>query len=241
MSVRNRPLALALSLLAAGPVLADTPVDEPLAAIVQGMHSSELKSYRVMLAGLDAFEEFHTLAPDAPEMRFRLRPTEEDADMGDLALRIAGEDTSLAVPVAADNTFILPPSELVADDNADLQLNKPKSKFRWQPDIRSLGVPENMRRLGDLRLEAKVKIATAKAEMSFMLKSLVNSLLRSADWAMHEKILIPTTTARQLAKATLLHGDQRIALDLTPEGHGFQPPIRNKAYPDDALIELVYA
>jgi hypothetical protein len=219
-----------------------TWAEEPKSVEIKGIRNPELKTYRVMAAGLDAFDEYHALAPDATELRFRLRGRiGANKDLDDLQLRIAGDNTSINLPIDSDLTFVLPRSQAAADDNADLVLNKPKGGYRWAPDIHTPSVPANMRRLGDLRLECQVLVAVGKQEMGFMMKAFVNSLLLTSDWCMHEKVHIGFHLQRQLSKATLLHGDQRIALKITDKGHHFEPLLNDRSYPDDTLIELEYA
>lgn len=82
--------------------------------------------------------------------------------MLDLRLRLAGDTQSVDLPIDDAFTFELPRSQPFLDDNADLELSKPKTGYRWQPDIHSAGVPQGMRRLGDLRLECEVLINVAK-------------------------------------------------------------------------------
>lgn len=211
--------------------------------VVNGIRNPELKTYRVMAAGLDAFDEYHALAPSAPEVRFKLRARSgaQPVDMDNLAMRIAGDSISIPLPIAADYTFSLPRSEEARKENADLLLNKPKGGYRWQPDIHSVGVPAGMRRLGDLRLECKVLVATAKEEIGFWLTSMINTLLLTTDWCSHEKIQLSTAAAQRIATATLTHGEQRVPLKVSSDGTSYVPPLGNKAYPDDALIEIRYS
>jgi hypothetical protein len=235
--------AATLAMALAAPAWADAPAGEPQSVEIKGVKNPELKTYKVMLAGLDAFDDLHALAPTARELRFKLRARggAKDVDLSNLALHISGDNTSIDVPIAADLTFALPRNEAAERDDADLVLNKPKGGYRWQPDIRSEAVPENMRRLGDLRLECEVLIAVGKQEIGFMLKAFINSLLLTTDWCMHEKMKINTYSPRKISKATLLHEGQRIELKITDKGLGYQPPLSNKSYPDDALIELEFA
>lgn len=249
------PLALMLCVLASQPAGAEqqqemqsasasaSPGKENDAVEIKNIRNPELKTYRVMAAGLDAFDEHHALAPAAPEVRFKLRPRHgaKGVDMDKLALRIAGDQTSIPLPIAPDNTFVLPRSAEAAREDADLLLNKAKGAYRWQPDIHSPGVPAGMRRLGDLRLECQVLVATAKEEIGVMFKAMINSLLLTTDWCSHKKIVLHTASARRIGSATLLHGAQRINLKLSEEGMGYAPPLSDKTYPDDALIDIIFA
>lgn len=236
-------LCLAGALLAAGAAQAQPVAAEQEPVHVSGMRNPELKRYRVMSAGLDAFDDNHDLAPNAKELRFKLRPRANAAPgaMDNLSLRIAGDTLSIPVPIEPDGTFVLPRSEQAYDEDADLQLNKKKGSYRWHPDIRSPFVPTNMRRLGDLRLECQVKVAVAKKEMGFWVKALINSFLLSTDWCNVPKLQLHTAVDRKLASATLLYGQQRIRLHLSGDGEGYVPPLSDRTYPDDTLIELKYA
>lgn len=237
------PISFAAAILLATCAQAQPVPAEQEPVHVSGMRNPELKPYRVMSAGLDAFEDHHDLAPNARELRFKLRPRASappDA-MDNLSLRIAGDTISIPVPLAPDGSFVLPRSEQAYEENADLQLNKKKGSYRWQPDIHSPYVPTTMRRLGDLRLECQVKVAIAKKEMGFWIKALVNSFLLSSDWCNVPKLQLHTAVERKLAGATLLYGQQRIRLHLSGDGEGYVPPLSDRTYPDDTLIELKYA
>lgn len=210
---------------------------------ISAIRNPELKPYRVMLAGVDAFDEHHALAPTATMVRFKLRPRGGDAsvDMADLQLRIAGETISIALPLAADSTFALPRNELAAAENADLLVNKKKGHYRWQADVHSASVPDGMRRLGDLRLECQVLVAIAKKEMPFFLRGMLNTLLLTTDWCMNEKIAIPTPTTRIVKSATLVNGERRVVLKVDDKGLGYTAPINDKTVPDNALVEVQFA
>ena len=236
-------LAFAIAILVAGPAHAQPVPAEQEPVHVSGMRNPELKRYRVMSAGLDAFDDNHDLAPNAKELRFKLRPRASagpDA-MDNLTLRIVGDTISIPVPIDPDGTFVLPRSAQAYNEDADLQLNKKKGGYRWHPDIRSPFVPVNMRRLGDLRLECQVKVAVAKKEMGFWTKALINSFLLSTDWCNVPKLQLHTTVDRKLASATLLYGEQRIRLHLSGDSEGYVPPLSDRTYPDNTLIELKYA
>ncbi|MGK5035047.1 hypothetical protein [Janthinobacterium sp. LB3P118] len=165
--------------------------------------------------------------------------TQADA-MHDLALRIAGNETSIALPLSADGSFTLPRSAQADSEDADLITNKKKGQYRWQPAIQSDGVQASMRRLGDLRLQCQVMIAIAKKEIAFWVRTLVGTLLRTTDWCSAEQFKMDTRSDAPLASATLLAGEQRIALTVEKEGSSFLAPIGDTRYAHDTLIELLY-
>ncbi|OEZ55120.1 hypothetical protein [Duganella sp. HH105] len=230
-------LLLALSL---PPALAD----DAKTIEINGTRNPELKRYRVMLAGLDAFDEYHALAPKAPALNFRLRVrsgAQEGATLDNLTLRIAGDQASVPVPLAGDGLFSLPRIAALADEDADLVLNQRKGNYRWDADVRSAGVPPNMRRLGDLRLECEVVVAVAKKEIPMWIHATVTTLLLSNHWCGSDKLNWTGRSPRKLRQATLVADGQRLALELGDGGKTYTSPTGNPAYPDDALIELEYA
>ncbi|MGK5010512.1 hypothetical protein [Janthinobacterium sp. MDB2-8] len=236
--------ALLCAILTLSPITAhaDAPPETGQSIHINSIRNPELKSYRVMAAGLDAFDEHHALAPKAREVRFQLvAGSRAPADaMQDLSLRIAGNETAIALPLAADGSFTLPRSAQADSEDADLITNKKKGQYRWQPVIHSDGVPAGMRRLGDLRLQCQVTIAIAKKEIPFWVRTLVGTLLRTTDWCSSERLKMGTRSDAPLASATMLDGEQRIALKVEKEGRSFLSPIGDTRYADDTLIELIY-
>ena len=220
---------------------ADAPADTGQSIHINSIRNPELKTYRVMAAGLDAFDAYHALAPKAREVRFQLAAgSRAPADaMLDLSLRIAGSDTSIALPLAADGSFALPRSAQADSEDADLVTNKKKGHYRWQSSVYSEGVPAGMRRLGDLRLQCQVMIAIAKKEIPFWVRTLVGTLLRTTDWCSSEQLKLGSRSDAPLASATLLDGERRVDLKVEKAGRSFLAPIGDTRYGDDTLIELV--
>ena len=221
---------------------ADAPADTGQAVHVNSIRNPELKSYRVMTAGLDAFDDHHALAPKAREVRFQLIPgpgTPADI-MQDVALRIAGNDTTITVPLSADGSFVLPRSAQADSEDADLVTNSKQGQFRWQASVRSDGVPPGMRRLGDLRLQCQATVAIAKKEIPFLIRTLVATKLRTTDWCSADALKMGTHSDPAIASATLLDGERRVALQVKNGGTSFLAPVGDTRYADDTLIELVY-
>ena len=231
-------LCLALGNASAGA----TPAAEPGQVVITGMKNPDMRSYRATVAGLDAFEDNHHYAPLAPEVRFRMVGRKKSAAPTEpLALRIVGDGEGDSIPLAidADGWFTVLRIQAAYDSNADLVLNQKKGKFRALPEVRTPGLPDNVRRLGDLRLECRVRIAIGKYEAPFWLVALVNGIMLTGDWCGHEKIGWTITTAIPLAGATLVDGDRKVELKL--EGRDYQVPIGDKSWPDDTRIELRFA
>lgn len=218
------------------------PAAEPEPVVITGLRNPDIRSYRAVVAGLDAFEQHHQLAPLAPEVRFRLRASGPSATPAEpLALRIVGDDDSapIALPIDADGAFRVPRIQAAYDAKADLVLNQKKNKFRAKAEVRTPGLPDNVRRLGDLRLECRVRIAIAKYEAPFWVIAVVNGIFLSSDWCGHGKIDWTLQSDLPLAGATLVDGTR--TADLQLHGKEYMVPIGDQSWPDDTLIELRYA
>jgi hypothetical protein len=256
MALWNRiATALLLAQLVGGPVaaqVADAPpakqaeAGEPDAAapqmvIINGSRSPELQPYRYMLSGLDAFDDDHALAPAATEVRFRLRGKgKASADvLAGAVVRLSGKDTDIVLPLADDGGFVLPRNRAAEDDNADVVVNRKKNSIGWNPDIRSAGVPDGMRRMGDVRLECRVLVAVAKNYIPFLVRAMINTLTLTTDWCGFKDFELSVRSDREISSATLVEGERRRPLKIGDDGKSYSVPIGDKTYSNDALIELL--
>lgn len=239
---------LLLQFVCAAAIAADNPsVPNAVAAqggetvTVSGTKDPEFKSYRQMLAGLDAFEQHHQLAP-ASSPRFVLRPQQADAGVYGVTLRIAGNETSINVPLAADGTFSLPRNQaLASEDNVELLLNRKKGLYRWRPDVRSPDVPDNARRLGDLRLECEMRWAVEKNDLNFVTRTLFRTMGGPCQ-SVNVFVLYPAP--EKLIGAILVSGKRRESLSadrLVRNGIFFAPPLHDRSWPDDTIVEFNFA
>jgi hypothetical protein len=238
----NAAVAFALLLACAGAGAAQQDQDVP-AVEVNGMKNPEMKSYRAVVAGLDAFDSHHRLAPRVEQLRFRMLTRQGAADSADdkLALRIASDEESFNVPVTVDGLFVVPRNESAYDHKADLIFNRKKGSYQVVPEIRTPGLPDNVRRLGDLRLDCKVRVAIAKEEIPLWATLMVNSILLGTDWCakIKEKGGLSFPSQQALAKATLVEGER--SMELGSSGHRYMVPVGDTSWSDEALVQLQYA
>lgn len=240
-------LLLAACAAAAAQDAAQTPAqdalqDAPQTVEVKELRNPELRSYRAIMAGVDAFEEHHALAPAAPELRFRLRPKRGQPPLADgepLSVRISGSGAPIAVPVAADATFTLPRIQSALDDNADLILNRKKGLMEGLPQVRTPGLPEHVRRLGDIRLECEVLTVIGKREMGFLLKATISTFMLSGNWCAQKKAQFWFSAARPVASAVIREGAREAEVKV--QKWSFLPPLGDQSWSNDALIELHFA
>src|SRR5258706_15058610 len=156
-------MAMACGLMIAGATCAAAPPEPAGAATgtllrpmtVNVMRDPVDKSYRKMVKGMELFEEMRGMAPHAA-LRFKLLPRRPDTQMDGITLAIDAESLSIPVPVRADNSFTLERHQKALDEDAVVTSNRKTLSMTWRAEIRTPGLPPNVRRLGDLRLECPV-------------------------------------------------------------------------------------
>ena len=113
-------------------------------------------------------------------LRFRMRHADggpANADDG-LRLRLASDDGTFQenVPIDAAGLLTVQRSQAAYDADATFILNRKNGLYTGHPEVRTAGLPDNVRRLGDLRLECRVTIAIVKEQMPFMARAAINAV-----------------------------------------------------------------
>lgn len=248
-----RAIALGALLLCGSAAAEDKPVRELEPVHVNAMRNPEVRKYKVILAGLDAFDKHRALAPAAEGLRFRLRPQAKDEAAQPLAVRLVG-DGGFNMPLAidAERRFVVPRVDAAEDAESELELNRKRRTYGTDPYIRTPGLGANQRRLGDLRLECKVTVAMAKQEIPTFGVLAINTILLRTDWCgffgdpedfrwegLSRKVHFPYHSDGPLLGAVLVDGKRSAKLEV--KGRTFHVPIGNDSWSDDAVIELSYA
>lgn len=217
------------------------------------------KSYRRMLQGMQRFERERALAPQAA-LRFRLLPRQPGTDMRGIKLKIVGDTSSMVLPVGTDNSFTLDYHEQLWREDAAVLANRKTLSMTWRAEVRSPGVPEGMRRLGDLRLECLVGMEAGLVSNNAHLFAWLDEFLRSADKVCSdpngnymyfaEKPIFSITLQAGTRRATLpFHAlyagnppaaelpfcDCQVLLD-----RSYFAPIWDRSWPDDTLLSFEY-
>lgn len=233
------PLLLALVLV---PVhaAADAP-SEPATVIVPGTRIALGWPYSALTAGVAAFDDGRALAPRAV-LRFRLLLADGVTRLDNVMLTLDEGDTLTPVPLGTDGYFSAPRGP--AARGARLAVNRNGGQFDGertpQPDVRSPGLPDNVRRLGDLRLECRVKMAMAKETLGFA-SSLAISALGGMNWcAPRKEHGYTVTAARPVAQASLSEADRTMALPVK-DHRRIAVPIADRSWGDGALVTFDYS
>lgn len=217
------------------------------------------KSYRKMLQGVERFRHEHALAPQAT-LRFRLLPRQPGTSMEGVKLKVVGDTASAPVPIGADNSFTLEYNEQLWREDAAVLANRKTLSMTWRAEVRSPGVPEGMRRLGDLRLECLVGMQAGLVSNNAHLFAWLDEFLRSPDKVCSD----PNGnymffTERPLFSVTLQHDGRRATLPFHALYAGNPPdaempycdcqvlldrsyyaPVWDRSWPDDTLLSFDY-
>lgn len=241
-------MRLASFLLAAACVhTAVHAADDPMQAVeVQGVRNPEMRTYRSVLAGLDAFDEYRKLAPNAPPLSFRYRSNKNGVPPeSGLQLRITGKGDSTYINVAPDGEFIVPRIASAYDDDGDLILNRKAHTYRTDPVVRTPGLAPDVLRMGDLRLSCQVTVGIGKYELGFLRRTTVTGLLRTSDWCAFKgfkeyETMWSFPSPGRLRSAYVEEGNRSAKIEVTDMWR-VPAPIGNPVWSDDALIHLEFA
>jgi hypothetical protein len=234
------PIALLLCAALAGTTPAAL-ADEPIQSVkVTGLKAPEMRSYRSIVAGLDAFDRDHALAP-AATLRFRMMRQAGGPMLPSdgVVLNLVSDGETIPVPIDADGLLTVQRSQAAYDADATFMLNRKSGMFSAYPEVRTPGLPDNVRRLGDLRLECRVTVAIVKEQMPFLARAAVNTLLMGSQWCTSKEMNFGYPSPMPLAGATLRRGERSMPLQV--EEWRYTVPIGDASWPDDALVELRYA
>jgi hypothetical protein len=251
---------LSLAAMAGSAAALAQAAGQPATVKVQSTRDPVDKSYRKMIKGMERFAREHALAPNAP-LRFHLLPRSPTVDMKGITLRIAGDTVSVPVPVAEDNSFVLPRNEAALREDAALVANRKTTSMTWRAQVITPGLPPGTRRLGDMRLECLVGVEAGLVSNSSPLFAWISEALTSPDQVCNSPngnylffAARPVFAVRLRAgervetlpfsmlyaggeqtKADLPYCDCQVMLDRT-----YYAPIWDKSWPDDTLVEFEY-
>lgn len=245
--MRALPAVLLGACLACGGAVAGTSEapGNPETIHVTALKDPEVRRYAAIVAGLDAFERHRAHAPAVDMLRFRIE-RQRDAPASELpalVVRLEGEHGFVhRLTPNADGDLVIPRIQAALDARSELTLNRKQRQVRVEPRIRTPGLPDNVRRLGDLRLECQVKVAIAKAELGTLSTLALSTLLLTPDWCSFHRDKqngFSFNTGRTVTSAVLVDGN--VSMNLKSRGNGFIAPLYDERWSDDALVELTFA
>jgi hypothetical protein len=252
--------SVAATALAQAPAPPPAPSGPVAKVIVPYTRDPVDKSYRKMINGMERFERDHALAPNA-SLRFRLLPRSRTVAMNGITLRVVGDNVSVPVPVAADNSFVLPYNEQALREDAAVVANRKTTSMTWRASIVTPGLPLDTRRLGDMRLECFVGMEAGLVSNSMPLFGWIADKLTSPEqvcnspdgnYLFFTERPVFSVTLRAGARSEVLpfrmlyaggnqtgdmleYCDCQVLLD-----RSYYAPIWDKSWPDDTLVEFGY-
>ena len=218
------------------------------------------KSYRKMVKGMDLFERDHGLAP-AASLRYRLLQRKPGGEIEHAPLQILGRSFSQRIAVAEDRTFVLPRERKALDEDAVVQSERRAETMTWRADIHTPGLPSNVRRLGDLRLECEVGMEAGLVSQYSVVDRIFDFFENGRDYCAGPAQKYLFFAERPLFSVTLKSGDRRETLPIqklyaaTINGRrselkhcdcealldrAYVLPLGDKSWPNDARVELEY-
>ncbi len=138
------------------------------------------KTLAQLLSAQDAFARHRALAPVAT-LGFRLYARLDPRDLDRLRLDLVDGKSRHDVPLDDHQRFVLDPAwtRADADRGVRLQTNLPDGAVAWKVDVRTPGIADDRRRLGDLRLECEAD--TFHGNLQRGLRTPVSAILDASD------------------------------------------------------------
>lgn len=203
---------------------------------VAGYRHQASFDYAMFLRGADAFVAHHGLAP-AASLRFSVRDPRH-APLTDLKLALVDDEDRLALPLDREETFALPAGSHFKGEGSWIVANRKSGTLDVYPRVMSPEIPDDQRRLGDLRLECEVMWAMRKDTAPLFIRvaaRLTAGICHSPNFALHKQV------ARKLAAAALVQGDRKESIALAKGGYAYIPPLYDRSWSDDARVVLEFA
>jgi len=174
-------------------------------------------------------------------------------------VKLVGDKTNLPIALDSDLGFSLPQDARAANDGAYVSTNRQAKSFAWRVDIRSPGVPPNMRRLGDLRLECKIDLMAAELTPGIKPPAFYALLALGVDPCTVRTVSVGYFAERPLFGVSMVAGARRQELPafalfgskspalfasvfdwILLRDRFYSLPIWDARWPDDSLVELEY-
>lgn len=243
--------ALTLALTALG-ARAQTPEAQLGRVQVQGESAiaREKKTLAQLFKAEALFQKHHALAP-AADLKFKVYARSQADLAPSLDLALVTPAGRRPVVLDGDDRFTIDPAWRQFDERTEVRSRLADGRVTWRPDIRSPGVADGERRLGDLRLQCRVGFGSGVARgmtgLAWLL-ALGGEDCDERDWS-------PSNFAeRPVFAVTLVSGERRMTVSEAllhglRDGNGadydwgyslrermFRVPLGDKRWPDDTRV-----
>ncbi|WP_057298118.1 hypothetical protein [Pelomonas sp. Root1217] len=246
------PVANLLAGALALPASAPSPEAQLGRVEVQGEAAiaREKKTLGQLFKAESLFEKFHALAP-AAALKFKVYARTQADAAPSLELGLLTPAGRRPLVLDAEDRFVVDPAWRQLDERVEIRSRLADGRVTWRPDIRTPGVPEGERRLGDLRLQCRVAFGSGVARGTDFFGGLFSFAIDDCwdrDWS-------PSNFAdTPIFAVTLVHGERRLTLSerllhgLRDDGgpkydwgyslreRMFRLPMGDASWPDDTRV-----
>lgn len=195
--------------------------------------------YGMLQTAREAFDKRMAAQAPGASLRFRL-PKTDPAESGN-RVELVTEGQQLALPMVSNRAFALPPAVEVVDDDAMVVVNRhfPKGEYNHpNVEVRSPGLPEGVRRVGDLRLACEAQMAMAKTEGFTVRAALAAAGLFGLNICTKLEIARFDAPSTPWDSVRIEDGEQRMVI---PKSQRDGPQLGDKAWSDNAHISYTMA
>ncbi|MDM4765908.1 hypothetical protein [Pelomonas sp. SE-A7] len=151
-------LSLAAAAQQGSPPTQGKPTETLGSVSVQGVSTAE-RERKTLSQFAQALADFERLkaswAPNA-ELRFKVMPRQRASDAERLQLALQTPQGPRPIEIDELQRFAWDPAWLDLPGDTEVRSLLRDGKAAWRPDVRTPGLPSNVRRLGDLRLQCKL-------------------------------------------------------------------------------------
>jgi len=238
--------------LAAAAASAPQPEAQLSRVQVQGESAAarETKTLGQLFRAESLFAEHHALAPSAV-LTFKVNARKQADAAPSLELGLMAPAGRQPVALDDQDRFVIDPAWRSLPEHTELRSRLADGRVTWRPDIRTPGVPDGERRLGDLRLQCRVAfgsgVARGASGFGWLRSQLVDDCANK-QWS-------PSNFAdAPVFAVTLVRGERRLVISnrllhgLRDEGGSdydwgyslrermFRLPLGDLSWPDDTRV-----
>lgn len=210
----------------------------PQVVHVTGVRLGDPMAWRYsLLRAAQAMFEKHA-ATQAPGAMLTFKLPNVDQAESDNQVEIVTADNRISLPMVSAATFALVHGVEATDSDAVVVVNKefPKGSYRHPiVQVRSSGLPEGVKRMGDLRLACAAQFAMAKAE-SLKFRAMLAAVSLFGDICEEMTVTNIGAPAAPYDTMTIEDGDRKLTQS---KAQGKLPRLGEKYWSDNARISYM--
>ena len=214
------------------------PQDEPTDTVnIVAYKNPDRRPYKAFIRAMEANEQFKALAPKA-NVNFQLVPLlDKGRDLKNIRLRFVGANADLPILLSEHGLFRLEKSFEKDADNAELIVSAKSGATKFNVSVRTPELPENERRLGDLRLECEMEWAMNKEDLPFVMRTvfaLGGGLCHSSN------IAVTFLEIKRFKAIWLVDSSRKVNIYRGKSESRYVPPIYDQSWGNETKLVFEY-